>query len=124
MYAEYLEYLGMQIETAYDGLAGIQKAKSFGPDAIVMDISMPIMEGNVAAERLKEDAGTRHIPIVALTAFGGLARNKARLAPFDCFHTKPCLPRDLARIVLDLLPGSPAAGKGRRTRRSRPPLAS
>jgi len=103
MYAAALRYCGLDVETAADGRQGIDKARRFLPDAIVMDLAMPVLEGDQAAMILKADMRTRHIPIIALTADTFLGRSRAREAGFDAFCTKPCLPSDLARILVGLI---------------------
>jgi CheY-like chemotaxis protein len=69
---------------------------------IVMDLSMPVMPGDEAAAILKADVATKDIPIVALTAYGFLGRTKARATRFDAYCGKPCVPQDLARIVVNV----------------------
>jgi CheY-like chemotaxis protein len=100
IYSTYLRHLGMSVETAINGAEGIEKAKSMKPDVVVMDISMPVLEGDDAAVMLKADPLTTHIPIVAITAYGFLGRIKARAAGFDAYCPKPCLPQDLANVVV------------------------
>ena len=99
MYGRYLRFAGMEVQTARDGREAIEKAFENPPDLIVMDISMPILEGDEAALALKYDGRTRDIPIIALTAFGGLARSKARSDVFDGFYHKPLLPKQLVDVI-------------------------
>jgi CheY-like chemotaxis protein len=74
------------------------------PDVIVMDLSLPVMDGWEATRRLKADERTRHIPIIVLTghAVAGQARD-ARKAGCDAFLAKPCLPEMLVEKVQELL---------------------
>ena len=69
------------------------------PQVIVMDVDMPGMAGDEAAHRLKSDAGTRHIPIIALSAFGLLSERDMDRARFEVFCKKPCLPEDVAAVI-------------------------
>jgi CheY-like chemotaxis protein len=105
MYATYLEHLGMHVLTARDGVDCLQKASRLSPDVIVMDISMPQLTGDQAAQALKANAATRDIPIVGMTALGlqGLAEVGTASGVFDALVEKPCLPQDLARIIEGLM---------------------
>ena len=105
MYSEYLQFSGFDVIQAANGLEALQQAASGAPDLIVMDLSLPIMDGWEATRRLKADPRTAGIPVVALTghALAGISEG-ARLAGCDAFVTKPCLPEDLVieiRRVLD-----------------------
>ncbi len=93
MYATYLQFSGYRVAEATNGLEAIEKAHELMPDIILMDLALPKMDGWEATRRLKLDARTRHIPIVALTghALAGHAEG-AREAGCDAFVTKPCLP--------------------------------
>ncbi len=102
MYAEYLSHLGMDVSTAASGPEALKKAVERHPHVIVLDISMPQMEGDEVARQLRGDARTADIHLVALTAFGFLARQKARAAGFEAFCRKPCNPRELAEVVESL----------------------
>jgi CheY-like chemotaxis protein len=57
-----------ELVTAEDGASGVEKAGSERPDLILMDMSLPVMDGWDATRRIKEDGALRHIPIIALTA--------------------------------------------------------
>ena len=98
MYIEYLSDLGYRTLEAKDGAEAIAVAVAEAPDVIVLDLSMPGMDGWEAATRLKADARTRGIHIIALTGHAE-ARNraKAREAGCDDFIAKPCAPQDLSR---------------------------
>jgi two-component system, cell cycle response regulator DivK len=96
MYAEYLSFSGFRVEEASNGTEALQKAVALVPDVILMDLSLPGMDGWTATRTLKGDQRTHHIPVVALTghALAG-ASESARQAGCDAFVTKPCLPEDL-----------------------------
>ena len=120
MYGEYLEYCGFEVVQASNGMEALQRAIDAKPDIILMDLSLPVMDGWEATRRLKADKRTENIPVVALTghALAGISEG-AKKAGCDSFVTKPCLPEDLVkeiRRVLDALSGSATATK--KTRRS------
>ena len=104
MYAEYLQYSGFRVAEAKNGNEAVAQARSLKPDLILMDLSLPGMDGWEATRRLKADEATKHIPIVALTghALAG-ASEGARKAGCDSFVTKPCLPDDLVVEVRRML---------------------
>ena len=104
MYAEYLQYSGFRVAEARNGNEAVDQAFALKPDLILMDLSLPGMDGWEATRRLKADPGTKHIPIVALTghALAG-ASDGARRAGCDSFVTKPCLPDDLVVEVRRML---------------------
>ena len=88
---------GYELLTAEDGEAGCAKAKAELPDIILMDLDLPVIDGWEVARRLKLDATTRHIPIIALTAHAMAgSREKAIAAGCDDFDTKPV---DFERLV-------------------------
>jgi two-component system cell cycle response regulator DivK len=104
IYRKYLSFVGMDVDTAHDGREAMARARlDRPPDVIVMDISMPLMEGGDAATALRMDAKTRAIPIIAMSAFGGLARSKVRHAPFVAFCSKPLLPERLAELITSVV---------------------
>jgi CheY-like chemotaxis protein len=100
MYAEYLEFSGFEIVQAGNGLEAIERAIDSHPDVILMDLSLPVMDGWEATRRLKADDRTRHIPVLAVTghALTGVS-NDAKAAGCDGFITKPCLPEDLVAEI-------------------------
>ena len=104
MYAEYLQFSGFRVAEAKTGNEAIDKAFQLRPDLILMDLSLPGMDGWEATRQLKSDERTRHIPVVALTghALAG-ASEGARKAGCDSFVTKPCLPDDLVVEVRRML---------------------
>jgi CheY-like chemotaxis protein len=104
MYAAYLQFSGFEVAEASNGVEAVEKATSLLPDLVLMDLALPRMDGWEATRRLKGDARTRHIPIVALTghALAGHAHG-AREAGCDAFVTKPCLPDALVAEIRRLL---------------------
>ena len=104
MYAEYLQFSGFRVAEARNGNEAVERAFALKPDLILMDLSLPGMDGWEATRRLKADETTKDIPIVALTghALAG-ASEGARKAGCDSFVTKPCLPDDLVVEVRRML---------------------
>lgn len=104
MYAEYLQFSGFRVAEARNGNEAVEQAFALKPDLILMDLSLPGMDGWEATRQLKSDERTRHIPVVALTghALAG-ASEGAKRAGCDSFVTKPCLPDDLVVEVRRML---------------------
>ena len=112
LYRDYLEFSGFSVETAGNGREAIDRAIALLPDLILMDASMPVLDGWQATRELKANPATRHIPILALTAHAfDDARQEAKAVGCDGFVTKPCLPDDLVTKVRATLEG------GRKKRR-------
>ena len=107
MYAAYLEFSGYRVAEATNGVEALEQAHKLRPDIILMDLALPKMDGWEATRRLKADARTRAIPIVALTghALAGHAEG-ARAAGCDAFVTKPCLPDALVAEIKRMLAAS------------------
>jgi two-component system cell cycle response regulator DivK len=104
MYSEYLSFSGYDVIEAKNGIEAIAAAQDRMPDVIVMDLSLPLMDGWEATRRLKADERTRRIPVVALTghALAGHSR-VAREAGCDSFLAKPCLPDQLVAEIRRML---------------------
>jgi two-component system cell cycle response regulator DivK len=119
MYTEYLEFSGFEVVEAGNGIEALQKAVDASPDIILMDLSLPVMDGWEATRRLKADARTASIPVVALTghALAGISEG-AKKAGCDAFVTKPCLPEDLVREIRRILDAPPASTSTKKPRRS------
>jgi CheY-like chemotaxis protein len=119
MYSEYLEFSGFDVIQAVNGMEALQRAVDAAPDIILMDLSLPVMDGWEATRRLKEDARTSSIPVVALTghALAGISEG-AMKAGCDAFVTKPCLPEDLVKEIRKVLDRSPQSTAARKMRRS------
>ncbi len=93
---------GFEVVIAVDGAEGVAKAQTEFPDLVLMDMSLPVLDGWAATERLKSDPQTSHIPIIALTAHAMSGdREKALAAGCDDYDTKPIeLPQLLGKIAL------------------------
>jgi len=100
MLSRRLERRGYQIVVAMDGAKGVDLAKSENPDLILMDMSLPVMDGWEATRRIKADSSVQHIPIIALTAHAIAGdREKALAAGCNEYESKPVkFPRLLAKI--------------------------
>ncbi len=104
MYAEYLEFSGFRVAQAMDGAEALDKAFELLPDIILMDLSLPVIDGWEATRRLKADERTRAIPVVALTGHS-LADQPGGIQVVGCdsFVIKPCLPDALVDEVKRVL---------------------
>jgi PAS domain S-box-containing protein len=92
--------MGHEAETAHDGGAALEAARSRRPDIVLLDISMPGMDGFTVARRLRSEPGLRQIRVVALTGFGQQDdRRRTREAGFDDHLVKPVSPEDLRRLL-------------------------
>jgi len=108
--AEYLGYHGYQVATAEDGLEALAKAFELSPDLILMDLSMPNLDGWEATRRLRRDARTQHIPVIAFTGHVLKAYLEAALdAGCDLVVTKPLRPGDLEAEIRKLLGRDPSS---------------
>ena len=92
---------GYQVTMAFDGQQAIDLATSENPDVILMDMSLPVIDGWEATRRIKATAATRSIPVIALTAHAMSGdRERALAAGCDDYDTKPIeLPRLLGKIA-------------------------
>jgi len=104
IYVQYLTYAGLRVEEAENGHQALDKAFSLRPDVIVMDLSLPGLDGWEATRRLKEDPRTRDIPVIALTGHALAGHSKVAFeAGCDAFITKPCLPERLLEEIRAIL---------------------
>jgi len=104
MYTEYLEFSGFNVIEAGNGMEALQRAVDTAPDIILMDLSLPVMDGWEATRRLKADHRTASIPVVALTGHALAGHSKgAKEAGCDSFLAKPCLPDQLVAEIRRML---------------------
>jgi CheY-like chemotaxis protein len=100
MLSRRLERKGYQIVMAFDGGAGVEMALSETPDLILMDMSLPVLNGWEATRQIKANPATQNIPVIALTAHAMASdREKALEAGCEDYDTKPIeLPRLLEKM--------------------------
>jgi two-component system cell cycle response regulator DivK len=97
MLSRRLERKGFEVVIAIDGQAGIDMASSSNPNIILMDLSLPVIDGWEATRRIKADPATQSIPVIALTAHAMAGdEQKALEAGCDDYDTKPI---DLKRLL-------------------------
>ena len=93
MYAQFLKTSGFQVEEARTGVEAVEKAHAVKPDCILMDLSLPGIDGWEATRQLKADPSTSHIPVVIITGHASeLASRNAAAAGCAAFVLKPALP--------------------------------
>jgi two-component system, cell cycle response regulator DivK len=106
LYVQELTMSGFDVIEAENGVDAVSHTANRTPDVVLMDLSLPVMDGWEATRRLKADARTAHIPVVALTAHDGSGElQRATRAGCDWFVPKPCLPHDLIEEVRRVLDG-------------------
>jgi two-component system, cell cycle response regulator DivK len=119
VYSILLEHAGYAVVKASDGWSGVQQARACHPDLILMDISMPVMDGFQATEILKADPATHDIPVLAVTAHDGPEhRLRARHLGMSGYLTKPLPPGRVLQEVDRCLANGRDASEG-----DRPPRA-
>jgi CheY-like chemotaxis protein len=108
MYAESLAVNGFRVAEASDGAKAVELARTLTPDVILMDLSLPGIDGWEATRQLKADARTQHIPVVALTGHVlSSSLDAARAAGCDRFVVKPALPDIVIAAVRDAIARRP-----------------
>jgi len=103
MYREFLELSGFDVATAADGLEGVALATQLLPDLVLMDLSLPVLDGWEAIRRLRAAPATARLRIIAHSAMpraGGLV---GRELECDAFIPKPCLPNELVHQLVACL---------------------
>lgn len=104
MLSRRLRRKGYEVVLATDGNEGVSLARSSGPDVILMDMRLPLMDGWTAARTLKDESDTCGIPIIALTAHAMQGdRDKALEAGCDEYETKPVNLERLLRKIEALI---------------------
>ena len=99
-----LKKAGLATRSVDNGEAAVQLASEISPAAIVLDVTMPVLDGLEALRRLKSDEATRGIPVVMLTSKGfELTRDEAEISGAAAFITKPFSPRILAEEIKGLI---------------------
>ena len=113
VYAEWLHQSGFHVEQAHNGLQALERAFDLLPDAILTELNIPGIDGYELTRRLKMDARTQHIPILAVTGYAPFTNDPSRAdrAGCDAILPKPCLPEDLEATLIALI----AEARERRT---------
>ncbi|OJY27821.1 MAG: response regulator [Myxococcales bacterium 68-20] len=121
MYVEYLQFQGFRVVEAVNGLDAVERTQELRPGVVVMDLSLPVMDGWEATRRIKADARTKHIRVIALSGHAEPAHAKKALdAGCDDFVAKPCLPENLlAKVREHLAAGRPAEAAPRDTKKQK-----
>jgi CheY-like chemotaxis protein len=102
-----LEVLGNEVRVAHDGLQAVEIAAAFRPDAILLDIGMPRLNGYDACEQIRRHPWGADAFIVALTGWGqDEDRNRSRAAGFDRHLVKPVEPATIEKLIQGLPPAN------------------
>lgn len=106
LYVQTLSVSGFDVIEAGNGADAISHTAEQRPDVVLMDLSLPVVDGWEATRRIKRDTRTAHIPVVALTAHDGSGElQRATSAGCDWFVPKPCPPHDLIEEIRRVLAG-------------------
>lgn len=117
MWQRVLTGAGYRVLQASDGAEAVHQAREHTPDLILMDVTLPVLDGISAVRALKADRTTAHLPVIFVSG-DLLASRRARTAGARAFLAKPVRPTDL----LDAIAGTLAASESRRERYLREPL--
>ena len=108
-----LEMSGCRVVEAANGQEAIDLSQREGPDLVLMDLNMPVLDGFNATLRIREDVRTRDVPVVAITAYDTAESRAAATAVGCCeYVTKPLDHERLRSLLQKLLPQRDAAQKG------------
>jgi CheY-like chemotaxis protein len=103
----FLQHHGYRVLEATDGAEGVRRAREDGPDLVLMDVTLPVLDGWSATRRLKETPETAGIPVVILTGHALDRDREQALAAGAAYLPKPCPPRRILEEVQRLI-GPPA----------------
>lgn len=104
LFRDVLQIAGYDVVCCSDGLTAVQLATMGRPDLILMDVSLPGIDGHEATRRIRADPATRRTPIIAVTAHAMPAdRERALAAGCTAYLAKPVSPRVLIQVVADYL---------------------
>jgi CheY-like chemotaxis protein len=115
VYVLFLRFSGFRVAEAENGVEALRQAEALMPDIVVMDLSLPVMDGWEATRRLKRDPRTKTIPVVVLTGHALPEHAQAaREAGCDLVITKPCLPDQLVDAIRRILDAPKSRPKSER----------
>ena len=97
--AKWLRRLGNDVEVAFDGLEGIAAAETFRPDIILLDISMPRLNGYEVAERIRQQSWGKRMMLVALTGYKGRKERERIRKGFDAHLVKPLIYKQVTALL-------------------------
>jgi CheY-like chemotaxis protein len=103
LWALYLRAEGFDVDTAHDGEQALQRVRAARPDAIVMDLNLPVLSGLEVARSLAGDAATRDISLIAATGCADRGVLQAAQSIFQVILAKPCDPDELVRQLRTVL---------------------
>jgi two-component system response regulator MprA len=106
LYSRYLSFRGLRVTTAAEGAGALMAVDDERPDAIVIDLAMPGMDGREAIQKLRAKPEFKSLPIIVLS--GQNAAESSLAAGANSYLEKPCAPETLLREVLRLLPDRPS----------------
>jgi CheY-like chemotaxis protein len=99
-----LKFHGHEIIEAADGKSGVEMAKTYKPDLILMDLQMPVMDGLTAGKIIRGDPDTKNIKMIAVTSFAMLGdRERVMEAGFDHYLAKPINTRELPALIKEVM---------------------
>jgi CheY-like chemotaxis protein len=111
LYVSTIAEAGYDVDEASNGQEALDKIGTKRPAIIIMDLSMPVVDGWEATRRIKADPRTSDIVIIAVTGHAtNYGLQQAREAGAEAVLTKPCLPEDLIRTISALAPSMPRSG--------------
>jgi two-component system, cell cycle response regulator DivK len=100
LYVTTIAEAGYPVDEATNGVEALEKVRTRRPAVIIMDLSMPLLDGWEATRRVKADPMTANIVVIALTAHStNYGLQQAKDAGANAVLTKPCLPRDLLGVI-------------------------
>jgi two-component system cell cycle response regulator DivK len=105
MYADWLTDAGFRVDQAHNGLQALERAFDSRPQVVVTDLNIPGIDGFELTRRLKRDARTRDVLVLAVTGYAAFASDpeRARRAGCDVVLSKPCSPEDLEAAIRGLI---------------------
>jgi two-component system cell cycle response regulator DivK len=104
LFRDVLQMAGYEVLSCMDGLSAVQCAVTQRPDLVLMDISLPFIDGHEATRRIRSYAATRQVPIIAVTAHAmPVDRENALAAGCSAYIAKPVSPRVLLQVIAEHL---------------------